>query len=74
MTYLTKNEIVAKTYSDALSLAEILLNNDYVVMISKEEQLYIVNYIWSARESDRNDVIFIGRDTFEMEMYDEEGD
>ena len=73
MTYLTKNEVTVKTYSDALSLAEILLNNDYVVMISKEEHLYVVNYEWSER-SDRNDVIFVSRDTFEMERYDEEGD
>lgn len=73
MTYLTKNEVAVKTYSDALSLAEILLNNNYVVMISKEEHLYIVNYEWSER-SDRNDVIFINRDIFELEKYDEEGD
>jgi len=73
MTYLTKNEVTVKTYSDALSLAEILLNNDYVVMISKEEHLYVVNYEWSER-SDRNDVIFINRDIFELERYDEEGD
>ena len=40
-------EIAVHSYSDALSLAEILLDNDYVVMISKVEKLWIVSYIWS---------------------------
>lgn len=64
-SYVTNNEIAVHSYSDALSLAEVLLNNDYVVMISKEEKLYIVNYIWSQRGCDRNDVCFQSRDEVE---------
>ena len=63
--YLTNNEIATHSYSDALSLAEILLNNGYVVMISKEEKLYIVNYIWSSGDADRDDVCFQSRDEIE---------
>lgn len=62
--YVTNNEIATKSYSDALSLAEILLDNNYVVMISKEEKLYIVNYIWSPT-CNRNDVCFQSREEVE---------
>lgn len=74
MKYITNNEISVKSYTDALSLAEILLNNSYVVMISREEKSYIVNYEWSERNADRNDVVFLNRSDFEMEFYDTEGD
>ncbi len=63
--YLTNNEIATHSYSDALSLAEILLNNGYVVMISKEEKLYIVNFVWSSRDANRNDVCFQSRELIE---------
>lgn len=69
MKYITDNEIVCKSYSDALSLAEILLNNGYVVLISKEENLFVVNYEWSSRDADRNDVIFLNREKFEDEWF-----
>ena len=67
MKYITNNEIACKSYSDALSLAEILLSNGYVVLISKEENLFIINYEWSSRDADRNDVIFLKREDFEDE-------
>lgn len=60
------NEIACSCYEDAAELALLLLKNNYVVMISREEELYIVNYEWSCY-CDRNDVIFMNRDTFEME-------
>lgn len=52
-------------YKDAALLAHILIDNDYVAMISSEEDLYIVSAIWSERGSDRNDVVFMDRCTFE---------
>lgn len=69
MRYITDNEIVCKSYSDALSLAEILLNNGYVVLISKEEKLFIVNYEWSSQDANRNDVVFLNREKFEDEWF-----
>ncbi len=68
---ITNNEIAVKSYTDALSLAEILLNNGYVVMISKEEQLWIVNYIWSHRDANRNDVVFINREDYEDMIFND---
>ena len=69
MKYITNNEIVCKSYSDTLSLAEILLSNGYVVLISKEENLFVVNYEWSSQDADRNDVIFLSREKFEDEWF-----
>ena len=63
--YVTSNEIAFHSYSDALTVAEVLLQNDYVVMISREENLYIVNYLWSPNHADRNDVVFSSREEVE---------
>lgn len=67
--YVTNNEIAVNHYADALSLAEILLSNGYVVMISKEEKLYIVNFIWSSSNANRNDVCFQSREVVEDYLY-----
>ena len=61
MKYVTENEIAVKSFSNAETLAEILLDEGYVVMISKEEKLYIINYLWSPNDADRNDVCFMDR-------------
>lgn len=65
MRYITDNEIAVKSFANAETLAELLLDEDYVVMISKEENLYIVNYLWSPNNADRNDVCFMNRDEIE---------
>ena len=57
-------EIAVNDYYDATTITEILMNNDYVVMISREEQLYILNVVWSA-DCNRNDVVFMDRGEFE---------
>lgn len=57
-------EIAVNDYHDATTIAEILMNNNYVVMMSREEQLYIINAIWSAG-CNRNDVVFMDRGEFE---------
>lgn len=57
-------EIAVNDYYDATTIAEILMNNDYVVMMSREEDLYILNVIWSAG-CNRNDVVFMDRGEFE---------
>lgn len=57
--------VVIHDYDQACALAKILMDNDYVVMLSMEEQLYIVSAIWSERHADRNDVMFMDRYEFE---------
>lgn len=72
MIYLTNNEIAVHNFSSARRLAEELLENGYVVMISKEENLFIVNYVWSERNANRNDVVFNSREIIEDILYNEE--
>ncbi len=74
MRYVTDNEIAVKNYADALTLAETLLNNGYVVMLSREENLYIINYIWSQKGCNRNDVVFQDREIVEDEIFNTEED
>ena len=65
--------VAVHDYDQACTLAKILIDNDYVVMLSVEEQLYIVSAIWSERHADRNDVVFMDRYEFE-EKYVEVSD
>ncbi len=57
-------EIAVNDYYDATTIAEILMNNDYVVMMSREEDLYIISAIWSDT-CNRNDVVFMDAGEFE---------
>lgn len=68
MKYLTNNELSVNTFEEAMAIQKILINNDYAVMITKEENLYIINYVWSSL-SDRNDVVFRNRSDF---IYEED--
>ena len=60
------NEISFYNHEMGLRVAKALLDEHYVVMLSYEEDLLIINYEWS-HASDRNDVIFMRRDEFEEE-------
>lgn len=64
-----RNEIAFHNKENALKVAEILLEEDNCVLLSKEEDLYIVNYEYS-QYSDRNDVIFMDREEFESKYYE----
>lgn len=69
-----KNEIALHDKETALKIANLLVDEEYVVMISREEDLYIVNYIY-AQYSDRNYVVFMDKeelDTHYCEITDEE--
>lgn len=57
--------VAVHDYDHACTLAKILMDNDYVVMLSIEEQLYIVSAIWSEHHADRNDVVFMDKCEFE---------
>ena len=63
--YITKHEIALHSYEDATAIVKILLDNGYVAIISREEKLYIVNYVWSPNDANRNDVAFMDREELE---------
>ena len=63
-----KYEIAVHDKEIALKIMDLLVDQDYVVMLSREENLYIINYLYSEY-SDRNDVVFIDREEFDMKYY-----
>lgn len=63
-----KNELTFKNHEKGLAVARALLEEHYVVMLSFEEELLVVNYEWS-HDSDRNDVVFM-----RLDEYDEDTD
>ena len=65
-----KEELVFHNYEPCTIVADILLSEGYVVMISREENLYVLNYIWSGA-ADRNDTVFMCRDEFECNFYED---
>ena len=61
-----EHEIALHDKETALKIANILVDDEYVVMISREEDLYIVNYLY-AQYSDRNYVVFMDKDDFDTD-------
>ena len=68
MNYLTSNELALRSFEDVSQVIESLVNNGYVVMVSREENLWIINYEWTNNESDRNDIVFILREKVEDQL------
>lgn len=58
------HEIAIKNKEKALEVLGILVDEEYCVMFSREEDLYIINYEYSEY-SDRNNVVFMSKDEFE---------
>ena len=58
------HEIAIKNKEKALEVLSTLVDEEYCVMFSREEDLYIINYEYSEY-SDRNNVVFMSRDEFE---------
>lgn len=59
------NELAFETAEAAFeTVRQMLTKGHYVVMLSREEQLWIVNYEYSDL-CDRNDVVFMSREDFE---------
>lgn len=68
----SSGELTTKSFSTATTFVDLLLDEGYVILLSREEDLYIVDYIWSERGADRNDVVFMDRCDFEMDFYETE--
>jgi len=68
-----KNELAFKNHDSACAVARALLAEEYVVMLSKEEDLIILNYEWAA-DANRNEVVFMSQEEFfeELEKKDSE--
>ena len=60
-----KHELAFKNHDNGFKVAKMLLDEDYVVMLSYEEDLLILNWEWSERGADRNDIVFMERWEFD---------
>lgn len=58
-----KNELAFASYENCFQIAKILVEENQVVMISREENLWILNYEYS-HNSNRNDVVFMSQEEF----------
>jgi hypothetical protein len=70
--YTPEQQITVVEWKHGLQIAELLINEGYVVMLSQEEDYLVINYIWSERYADRNDVLFVSRDDYEMAVIENE--
>lgn len=68
-----KNEIVFESSENCMEVARILVEESNVVLLSREENLWILNYEYSEN-SDRNDVVFMSQDEFYKVMREEQND
>jgi hypothetical protein len=60
-----EGELVFETPEAAFeTVRQLLTEGNYVVMLSREERFWIMNYIYSDR-CDRNDVVFMSREDFD---------
>jgi len=64
-----KTEMVFKDRGNVEAVVSALLQEDCVVMLSREEEFIVINFIY-ADNSDRNEVVFMSRDTFEDNFYE----
>lgn len=80
---LPRTELVFDNFEDAMSVLKSAVRSDdehsgdYCVLVSREENLYVLNFLY-AQCSDRNDVVFMDRGIFDEfyhnKIYDEETD
>ncbi len=71
--YLENDGLPVDDFEDACTIAKILLKNGNAVMLTTEEDLFIVNWVWcDSGYSDRNDVVFRNRASVEAEMFENE--
>ena len=67
--YLEQSGLAFDNYKAAATVQKILLEQGYCVMMSREENLWILNWVWTETPADRNDTIFINRGRYECEWW-----
>ena len=68
-----ETEIVLTDYQDVVKLIDATVNENtnYVAMVSREEQFYVVSFLYSD-DGDRNNVVFMDRGEFDSEYINRE--
>lgn len=65
--FLEQEALAFHSFEEAAAIQKILLENGYCVMMSREEHLWLLNWVWTEQFADRNGVIFINRAQYECE-------
>lgn len=68
--YLEQEALAFHSFEEAAAVQKILLENGYCVMMSCEEHLWLLNWVWTEHFADRNDVIFINRAQYECDEWE----
>ena len=67
---LEQDGIAVHSFEDAVTIMKILVENNNCAMLSREENLWIVNWVWTeGAQANRNDVIFINRGAYEADLW-----
>lgn len=70
---LPQDALVVDNVEDAFTIAKILIENNNAVLITREEKLWCINWIWCPNgEANRNDVIFTSKEEYEYFLDREE--
>ena len=67
---LEQEALTFQSFEDAAAVQKILLENGYCVMMSREEHLWLLNWVWTEQFADRNGVIFIDRAQYEYNEHE----
>lgn len=66
-----KNELAFKDHLDGMTVAELLLKEGYIVLLSYEEDLLIINWEWcESGYPNRNEMVFMPKWEYEEELED----
>jgi hypothetical protein len=68
--FLEQEALAFHSFEEAAAVQKILLENGYCVMMSREEHLWLLNWVWTERFADRNGVIFINRAQYECDEWE----
>lgn len=68
--FLEQEALAFHSFEEAAAVQKILLENGYCVMMSREENLWLLNWVWTEQFADRNGVIFINRAQYECDEWE----
>ena len=68
--FLEQEALTFQSFEDAAAVQKILLESGYCVMMSREEHLWVINWIWTETPADRNEVIFLNRANYECDLWE----
>ena len=73
--YLDSECLTFNNLQEATTVADILMKNGYAVLLTREEYLYVINWVWcESGTANRNDVVFRNRGAIDDELFDKAND